>query len=151
LTESLRVLLVEDNPGDADLTRAGLEKSQFPIELTVLASGTEAVAFIQRKGKFADEPRPDLVLLDLNLPGVDGQYVLSEIKRNDEMKRVPVSILTSSSAESDVARSYELGANSYVVKPFDFKNHQSIVRAVEEFWFRVVKLPPRVAPCSTGN
>jgi CheY-like chemotaxis protein len=140
---SVRVLLVEDNPGDADLTRASLATSSVGIDLTVVADGTEALDFIHRRGRFAGAPRPDLVLLDLNVPGVDGHRILAEIKRDPEMKRTPVSILTSSAAEGDVAKSYDLGANCYVVKPFDFQSHQKIVRAVENFWFAIVKLPPR--------
>lgn len=140
---SIRILLVEDNPGDADLTRASLEASQVPTELMVLGSGIEALEFIHRRGPFASVPRPDLILLDLNLPGVDGHGILAEIKQHAEMKRIPVSILTSSADESDVAKSYDLGANSYVVKSFDFESHQKIVRSIETFWFTTAKLPPQ--------
>ena len=141
MAEPVRVLLVEDNPGDADLTRESLLSGGRPMELTVLVSGTEAIEFIQKRKK-EKTPLPDLVLLDLNLPGVDGHGVLAEIKKHADMKRVPVSILTSSAADGDVIRSYELGANSYVVKPFDFRDHQNAVRGMENFWFGLVKLPP---------
>lgn len=139
--ETIRILLVEDNPGDADLTRESLERSAQPIELTVAVSGTEAVDCIHKRGRFASAPTPDLVLLDLNLPGIDGKGVLAEIKQHAEFKRVPVSILTSSAAEEDIAHCYELGANCYVVKPMDFKSFDTTMQAVVNFWFTIVKLP----------
>jgi two-component system response regulator len=132
---------VEDNPGDADLTRESLEGSARLVELTVAVSGTEAVDYIHKRGRFASAPTPDLVLLDLNLPGIDGRGVLAEIKQHAEWKRVPVSILTSSAAEEDIAESYDLGANCYVVKPLDFKSFEAIVQALGNFWFSIVKLP----------
>lgn len=139
--ESVRIFLVEDNPGDADLTRESLERSARPVELTVAVSGTEAVDYIHKRGRFASAPTPDLVLLDLNLPGIDGRKVLAEIKQHAEWKRVPVSILTSSAAEEDIAESYDLGANCYVVKPLAFKSFEAIVQALGNFWFSIVKLP----------
>ena len=137
----IRVLLVEDNPADADLTREGFATSALPVELTVAISGTEAVDIIRKRGRHSGALTPDLILLDLNLPGLDGKAVLSEIKQDAELKRIPVSILSSSTAEGDVAQSYKLGANCYVVKPIDFKSFQGIVRSIEKFWFSVVKLP----------
>jgi chemotaxis family two-component system response regulator Rcp1 len=143
VNEPIHVLLVEDNPGDADLTREGLQSSKLQINLTVAVNGTQAVDMLHKRGPFATQPTPDLVLLDLNLPGLDGRAVLAEIKKDDELKRIPVCVLTSSAAEKDVVESYHLGANSYVVKPIDFKTFQGIVRSVESFWFTVVKLPHR--------
>jgi two-component system, chemotaxis family, response regulator Rcp1 len=143
MSKPLQVLLVEDNPGDADLTRESVESSPYAIELTVAVNGTEAIEFIHRQGKYSSAPRPDLILLDLNLPGFDGRVVLADVKRNAELKRIPVCMLTSSKAETDVMQSYDLGANCYVVKPLDFKTFQDIVRTVENFWFTTVRLPHR--------
>jgi CheY-like chemotaxis protein len=140
MTESVRVLLVEDNPADADLTREGFATSTLNVELTVVGSGTDAVDCVRRRGKYGSAARPDLILLDLNLPGIDGKAVLAEIKRDPDWRRIPVSILTSSQAERDVTQSYDLGANCYVVKPLDFKSFLAIVRAIEKFWFDTVKL-----------
>jgi two-component system, chemotaxis family, response regulator Rcp1 len=141
MTGPIRVLLVEDNPADADLTREGFATSALPVELTVVISGTEAVDMIRKRGRYSAAATPDLILLDLNLPGLDGKAVLKEIKQDAELKRIPVSILSSSSADGDVSQSYKLGANCYVVKPIDFKSFQGIVRSIEKFWFSVVKLP----------
>jgi two-component system, chemotaxis family, response regulator Rcp1 len=141
--ESVRILLVEDNPADADLTRESLEGSARPVELSVATTGTEAVDYIRKRGQFASATTPDLILLDLNLPGIDGKGVLAEIKQHAECKRVPVSVLTSSISEKDVVQSYELGANCYIVKPLDFKSFQATIRALENFWFSIVQLPQR--------
>ncbi len=141
MTGPIRVLLVEDNPADADLTREGFANSTLQIELTVVGSGTEAVEFVRKRGRHAAASTPDLILLDLNLPGVDGKGVLVEIKQDAELKRIPVSILTSSKADRDIAQSYRLGANCYVVKPIDFRSFQAMVRAIEKFWFGTVELP----------
>jgi two-component system response regulator len=135
------VLLVEDNPADADLTREGFATSALQIELTVASTGTEAVECIHKRGRHTSASTPDLILLDLNLPGIDGRTVLVEIKRNEGLKGIPVSILTSSTAERDISQSYALGANCYVVKPIDFKTFQATVRELERFWFATVKLP----------
>jgi two-component system, chemotaxis family, response regulator Rcp1 len=143
VSEAIQVLLVEDNPGDADLTRESLESSKLEIELTVAVNGSQAVDILHKRGRFAGRVNPDLILLDLNLPGLDGRAVLSEIKRDDELKYIPVCMLTSSTAEGDVRETYNLGANCYVVKPIDFKTFQGIVRAVEGFWFGIVRLPQR--------
>jgi two-component system, chemotaxis family, response regulator Rcp1 len=138
---AIRVLLVEDNPADADLTREGFATSTLQVELTVAVSGTEAVDMIRKRGRHSAAATPDLILLDLNLPGLDGRAVLREIKQDEELKRIPVSILSSSTSEGDVTQSYKLGANCYVVKPLDFKSFQGIVQSIEKFWFSVVKLP----------
>jgi len=141
VTGPFHVLLVEDNPGDADLTREGIATSLLRIELTVASNGSEAVECIRKRGRYASAATPDLILLDLNLPGIDGKAVLAEIKQDKELRRIPVSILTSSTAEQDVMQSYALGANCYVVKPIDFKSFQAVVRDLEKFWFGTVKLP----------
>jgi two-component system, chemotaxis family, response regulator Rcp1 len=141
MEKPIEVLLVEDNPADADLTRETFEASKLRLNLWVAIDGIEAMEFLQRKGRFAQAPIPDLILLDLNLPKKDGREVLAEMKTDPRLRRIPVVILTSSDAERDVAESYELGANCYVTKPVDLKAFQSIVQAVEDFWFTVVKLP----------
>jgi CheY-like chemotaxis protein len=141
VTKAIQILLVEDNPADADLTRESLRSSALEIDLTVAVNGKDAVDCVHKRGRFATAATPDLILLDLNLPGIDGWGVLADIKHDTELKRIPVSILTSSASERDILQSYELGANCYVVKPIDFKSFQNIVRAVENFWFGVVKLP----------
>jgi chemotaxis family two-component system response regulator Rcp1 len=141
MSKPLQLLLVEDNPGDADLTRESIEASQFPIELTVAINGSEALDVIHRRGKFSCVLRPDLILLDLNLPGVDGRKVLADIKQHKELRQIPVCMLTSSQAETDIRQTYDLGANCYVVKPIDFKTFQNIVSKVQDFWFSTVRLP----------
>lgn len=143
MIEPIQVLLVEDNPGDADLTREGLDASRLHIELTVAVNGSQAVDMLHKRGPFAARSHPDLILLDLNLPGLDGRAVLSDIKTDADLRHIPVCVLTSSASEIDILQSYRLGANCYVVKPIDFKTFQSIVRTVENFWFAVVKLPQR--------
>lgn len=137
-----RVLLVEDNPADADLTREGFASSSLSIDLTVIDNGVNAVEYVHKRGRYRSVATPDLVLLDLNLPGIDGRAVLEEIKQDSELKAIPVSILTSSTSDRDVSQSYLLGANCYVVKPIDFKSFGSILRTLETFWFQTVKLPP---------
>ena len=141
MESNIHVLLVEDNPADADLTRETLETSKLHLALSVAIDGIEAMRFLRREGEYAGAPRPDLILLDLNLPKKDGRQILSEIKADSEFRRIPIVILTSSDAERDVAQSYALGANCYVTKPVDLKAFQAIVQAVEDFWFTVVKLP----------
>lgn len=143
MSEHLQVLLVEDNPADADLTRESLRNSSRPIELSVCSNGAEAIEFLHRRGRFASATLPDLILLDLNLPGIDGKAVLADIRQDLKLRRVPVSVLTSSTSEQDIIQSYDLGANCYVVKPLDFPTFEAVIRAVENFWFSLVKLPPR--------
>ena len=141
MSKEIRVLLVEDNPADADLTCETLEGSKLRVQLSVAMDGVQAMAMLTRRGEYADLARPDLILLDLNLPKKDGRQVLSEIKAHPELRGIPVVILTSSDAENDVAQSYALGANCYVTKPVDLRAFQTIVQAVEGFWFTIVKLP----------
>lgn len=142
MTRPMRVLLVEDNPADAMLSREILADSKLHIEISLAANGEEALDFLYGRGQFAGALKPDLILLDLNMPGKDGRAVLTEIKSTENFKRIPVVILTSSNAERDVIQSYHLGANCYVVKPVDFQAFQTIVQAVENFWFTIVELPP---------
>lgn len=135
------VLLVEDNPGDARLTRIALEEGKVRINLNTVEDGVEALEFLRRHGKYADCDRPDLILLDLNLPRKDGREVLSEIKADENLKRIPVVILTTSQADEDILRAYNLNANCYITKPVDFDRFAKIVRSIEDFWFTIVKLP----------
>jgi two-component system, chemotaxis family, response regulator Rcp1 len=140
---ALRVLMVEDNPGDADLTRETLEASKIKIELTVAVDGVEALNILKGRKPGSRHSQPDLILLDLNIPKKDGRQTLFEIKNDKQLRHIPVVILTSSDAEKDIAQSYALGANCYVTKPVDLRAFQSIVGAIEEFWFSIVKLPTR--------
>ena len=139
-----QVLLVEDNPADIDLTRDSLDSSKLHIELSVTMDGVAAIDFLAQRGAYADAPRPDLIVLDLNLPLKDGRDVLAHIKAQEVLRRIPVVVLTSSAAETDVLRSYELGANCYITKPLDFRSFHTIVQSLEYFWFTIVKLPPTV-------
>jgi CheY-like chemotaxis protein len=141
VTQPIHVLLVEDNPGDADLVRETLEASKIRIAIDVVVDGTEALAYLLRQGAYAAATLPDLILLDLNLPRMGGREVLAEIKRHPALRSIPVVVLTSSDLEQDISKSYELGANCYVTKPVGLQAFQSIVRAVEGFWFTVVRLP----------
>jgi chemotaxis family two-component system response regulator Rcp1 len=138
----VEILLVEDNPADADLTREKLQSAKIHNRLHVVGDGVDALRFLRAQGEFAAAPRPDLVLLDLNLPRKDGREVLAEIKGDPSLRRIPIVVLTSSEAESDVLRSYDLGANCYITKPVDLAQFTRIVKAVEDFWFAVVRLPP---------
>jgi CheY-like chemotaxis protein len=134
-------LLVEDNPGDVRLTREALNESKLRNNLSICTDGVEALAFLRREGKYADAPRPDLILLDLNLPRKDGRQVLAEIKADPNLKRIPVVIITSSEAEQDVLASYDLHVNCYVTKPVDLEQFIKVVRSIETFWLTIVKLP----------
>lgn len=141
MTRAVRVLLVEDNPGDADLTRETLESNRLLVEISVVVDGEEAIEFLLARGNYSNAELPDLVILDLNLPKMDGREVLAEMKRHERLRAIPVVILTSSDAERDIAQSYALGANCYVTKPVDLMAFQSIVKSIDGFWFTVVKLP----------
>jgi CheY-like chemotaxis protein len=140
---AVEVLLVEDDPGDVLMTREAFEDNKVRNTLHVVSDGVEAVAFLRREGKYADAPRPDLILLDLNLPRKDGREVLEEIKADEDLRRIPVVVLTTSEAEEDVLRSYHLHANAYVTKPVDFEQFINVVRHIDEFFVSVVKLPTR--------
>jgi CheY-like chemotaxis protein len=139
---AVELLLVEDNPGDADLTRETLQESKLPNHICVVNNGVEAMAYLRREGKYADRTRPDLILLDLNLPKKDGREVLAEIKVDPRLRRIPVVVLTTSSAERDILETYDLHANCYITKPVNLDQFSAVVRAIEEFWFTIVKLPP---------
>ncbi len=138
----IEILLVEDNPGDVRLCQEALKESKVLNNLHVTVDGVEALEFLRKQGKFADAIRPDLILLDLNLPRKDGREVLAEIKEDESLRRIPVVILTVSSSEEDVLRSYNLHANCYITKPVDFDQFTNVVRQIEDFWFTIVKLPP---------
>lgn len=135
-------LLVEDNPGDVRLMVEALLESKIPNKVNVVNDGVEAMAFLRQEGKYGDAPRPDLILLDLNLPQKDGHEVLAEIKSDEKLKHIPVIVLTVSQAESDILNAYALNANCYIIKPVDYEDFINVVRAIEDFWLTVVKLPP---------
>ncbi len=137
----VEVLLVEDNPGDVRLTLEALKDGKVNNHLSVVEDGVEALAFLRREGKYADASRPDLILLDLNLPKKDGREVLAEIKADEDLKRIPVVVLTTSKAEEDILKTYNLHANCYITKPVDFDQFVIVVRLIEDFWFTIVKLP----------
>ncbi|MFC6768187.1 response regulator [Natrinema soli] len=143
-SEPAQILLVEDNPGDVPLTREAFKQGRIENDLHVVSDGIEALAFLTQQGEYADAPRPDLILLDLNLPGKDGEEVLEELKDDPVLRSIPVIVLTSSRAEEDVVTSYELHANAYLTKPVDPDEFIETVRAFEKFWFSVVRLPPEV-------
>ncbi|MBM3323364.1 response regulator [candidate division WOR-3 bacterium] len=137
----VEVLLVEDNAGDVRLTQEALREAKVHNNLSVVNDGVEAMAFLRREGKYAQAPRPDLMLLDLNMPRKDGRQVLAEVKADPELGRIPIVVLTTSKAEEDIVRSYELHANSYVTKPVDFEQFMKVVQSIEGFWLTVVKYP----------
>ena len=141
--EPIEIMLVEDNPGDARLAVEALKDSKIHNNLYHVKDGVEAIDFLRQRGEYAGVPVPDLILLDLNLPRKDGREVLEEIKEDDELKLVPVVVLTTSEAERDLVRSYDLHANAYVVKPLDLDRFIEVVQAIEDFWFAIVKLPPK--------
>jgi two-component system, chemotaxis family, response regulator Rcp1 len=138
----IEILLVEDNPGDVRLAVEALRDAKVANRLHVVEDGVEAMSFLRREGRYAVVPRPDLILLDLNLPRKDGREVLVEVKQDADLKRIPVVILTSSAAEQDVVQAYNLHANCYITKPVDLDQFLKVVRSIEDFWLIVVKLPP---------
>jgi chemotaxis family two-component system response regulator Rcp1 len=135
------ILLVEDSLGDVRLTREALKDAKMYINLHVAEDGVEATAFLNREGKYADVPRPDLILLDLNLPKKNGRHVLQEIKVSPSLKSIPVVILTTSASDEDVLRSYQLHANCYITKPVDLNGFIKVIKSIDEFWLSIVKLP----------
>jgi two-component system, chemotaxis family, response regulator Rcp1 len=137
----IEILLVEDNPGDSRLAKEALKESKLKNNLYVAEDGVEAMNFLYKTGKYSKMPRPDLVILDLNLPKKDGREVLAEIKNDDNLKRIPVVILTISKAEEDILKTYNLHANCYVTKPLDLDQFMKVVRSIEDFWLTIVKLP----------
>ncbi|MCF7918552.1 MAG: response regulator [Candidatus Cloacimonetes bacterium] len=136
------ILLVEDNIGDVRLARELLKESKINNVIYDVKDGIEAMAFLHKEGKYANTPRPDIILLDLNLPKKDGREVLAEIKEDKELRRIPVVILTVSSAEEDILKTYDLHANCYITKPIDLQQFIKVVKSIEDFWLSVVKLPP---------
>lgn len=139
----IEVLLVEDDPGDVLMTQEAFEEHKVRNRLNVVSDGADALAYLRREGKYADAVRPDLILLDLNLPRRDGREVLAEIKDDEVLRSIPVVVLTTSQADEDILRSYQLHANAYVTKPVDFERFIQVVRQIDEFFVSVVKLPPR--------
>jgi two-component system, chemotaxis family, response regulator Rcp1 len=141
MVRPIDILLVEDNPGDVDLTLEALEDSKVNNRLHVVDDGEKAMAFLRRETPYGNAPRPDLILLDLNLPRKDGREVLADVKNDEALKSIPVVILTSSAAEADVLRSYDLGANCYVSKPINLDRFLDVVRCIHDFWVSIVILP----------
>lgn len=139
--EAVKILLVEDNPGDVRLTMEAFKDGKICNHLDVVMDGEEALAFLHREGKYANESLPNLILLDLNLPKKDGREVLMEIKNDKELKRIPVVVLTTSVAEKDILKTYDLHANCYITKPVDFDQFITVVKSIEDFWLTIVKLP----------
>jgi CheY-like chemotaxis protein len=138
---AVEILLVEDNPGDVRLTVEALKESTVRNHLSVVNDGEQALAFLRREGDYGSAARPDIIVLDLNLPRLDGRQVLAEIKADDDLKRIPVVVLTTSKAEQDILATYELHANCYINKPVDLDKFMDVVRTIEDFWLSVVLLP----------
>ena len=137
------ILLVEDNPGDVVLTQEALEEGKIRNRLTVAEDGVEALALLRREGQYQEAPRPDLILLDLNLPRKDGREVLADIKADEQLRRIPVVVLTTSKAEEDILKTYDLHANCYITKPVDLDQFIEVIKSIDDFWLTVVRLPPR--------
>lgn len=141
----IEILLVEDSAADVRLTIEALKEAKMANRLTVVDDGVKAMDFLYKRGGHAGAPRPDLILLDLNLPRKDGREVLAEIKANSDLRRIPIVVLTTSSAEEDILNAYDLHANCYITKPVDFRQFMVVVKAIEDFWLTIVKLPDREA------
>jgi CheY-like chemotaxis protein len=139
----IEILLVEDNPADVRLTIEALKEEKVYNNLHVVNDGEDALFFLRRQGKYSNAIRPDLVLLDLNLPKIDGREVLKEVKSDDKLKQIPVVVLTASKAEEDIIKSYNLHANCYITKPVDLKQFIKVAQSIQNFWFTIVKLPPK--------
>lgn len=139
--KAIEILLVEDNPGDIRLTVEGLKEAKVINKLNVAYDGEEAMAFLRREGKFKNASRPDLILLDLNMPKKDGREVLAEIKEDPDLRRIPVVILTTSNSNEDIQKTYYLHANCYITKPVDLNQFVKVVKSIEDFWLSIVKLP----------
>lgn len=142
-SKTITILMAEDNATDVMLTKEALAHAKLLNTLHVVEDGMEALDFLHRRGKYADAPKPDLILLDLNMPRKNGQEVLAEIKATERLRNIPVVVLTTSKAEEDVVKAYGLHANCYVIKPVDFDVFAEVVRSIQEFWFTVVTLPPK--------
>jgi CheY-like chemotaxis protein len=137
----IEILLVEDSPGDARLAQEALKEGKMNNNISVVRDGVEALAFLRQEGKYAEAPRPDIILLDLNLPKKDGREVLAEIKEDPDLKRIPIVVLTTSEAEQDILKAYNLHANCYITKPVDLDQFITVVKSIEDFWLTIVKLP----------
>lgn len=143
MSKSVEILLVEDSKGDVGLIEEVFEDAKIGNTLHIVEDGEEAIAFLRGEGQFSESPRPDIILLDLNLPKKDGREVLEEVKSDDELKNIPVVILTTSKAEEDILKSYNLHANAYITKPVDFDQFIKVVKSIESFWLEIVKLPSK--------
>ena len=143
MLQAAEILLVEDNPADVELTQYLMKQGKIFVNLHVAVDGFKALAFLRREGQYADVPRPDLVLLDLNLPGKDGREVLAEMKSDPNLKTIPVVVLTTSQSEVDVLKSYNLGANCFITKPVGMEEFAKVVNSIEDFWFTIVRLPQK--------
>jgi two-component system, chemotaxis family, response regulator Rcp1 len=141
MTRPIQILLIEDNPGDVLLTKEALTEGKVANNLAVAIDGEEALAFLRREGKYEGAIRPDLILLDLNLPRKDGREVLAEIKDDPDLRRIPVVVLTTSNAEQDILKTYDLHANCYIRKPVDLQQFLQVIRAIDDFWLTIVRLP----------
>lgn len=139
----IEILLVEDNPADVEITRQGFRRGKIANRLHVAMDAEEALAFLRREGEFSNSPRPDLILLDLNLPGRDGRELLADIKSDENLDSIPVVILTTSSAENDIINTYKLHANAFMTKPVDFNQFVEMVQSISSYWFSLVMLPPK--------
>lgn len=139
----VEILLVEDNPGDVRLTMEALKEGKLSNNLSTVKDGVEAIAFLRREGQYINAVRPDLILLDLNLPRKDGREVLAELKQDSELRRIPIIVLTTSQAEQDILKTYDLHANCYITKPVDLDQFMTVVRSIENFWLTLVQLPPK--------
>jgi chemotaxis family two-component system response regulator Rcp1 len=142
LPKHIEILLVEDSPADVLLTREAFEQNKILNSLHVAEDGVQAMDFLHKRGAYASAPRPDLILLDLNLPRKNGREVLAEIKADPELRKIPIVVLTTSSAEEDILKAYDLNANCYVVKPVGFDNFMEAIQSIRHFWFSIVTLPP---------
>ena len=138
---AIEILMVEDNPGDVRLTREAMKEAKVRNQLNVVGDGVEALEYLRRQGRFTDAPRPDLILLDLNLPKKDGREVLAEIKADPLLRSIPVVVLTTSNADVDVEQAYQLHANCYITKPVDFDQFMKVVQKIDDFWVNIVTLP----------
>ena len=141
LGKPIEILMIEDNPGDVRLTVEALKDTKLNNNLSVVENGVEALSYLRREGDYADAPRPDLILLDLNLPRKDGREVLEEIKQDEDLGRIPVVVLTTSQAEEDILKTYDLHANCFISKPVDLEQFTQVIQSIEVFWLTIVKLP----------
>jgi CheY-like chemotaxis protein len=147
----IEILLIEDSPSDTELTVEALKEAKVRNSLSVVEDGVQAVEFLRRQGDYADAPRPDLILLDLNLPRKDGREVLAEIKSDPDLKMIPVIVLTTSRADQDILRAYELNANCYITKPVDFDKFLKVIHSIEAYWLLIVTLPPKPSPTGASS